>query len=92
MCIPEYTRIIAELNPLIGFVIFHKWKKIIADFSGPIKAIKLKLDTDMDSWLLYHVYQDQGQGHITLGVDDMSLAWPAVVQLLVFIYSGIQQN
>ena len=22
--------------------------------------------------------------------DDMSLAWPAVVQLLVFIYSGIQ--
>ena len=27
-----------------------------------------------------------------LGLDDMSLAWPAVVQLLVFIYSGIQQN
>ena len=25
-----------------------------------------------------------------LGLDDMSLAWPAVVQLLVFIYSGIQ--
>ena len=23
-------------------------------------------------------------------LDDMSLAWPAVVQLLVFIYSGIQ--
>ena len=27
-----------------------------------------------------------------LGLDDMSLAWPAVVQLLVFCYSGIQQN
>ena len=27
-----------------------------------------------------------------LGLDDMSLAWPAVVQLLVFIYSGIQQK
>ena len=27
-----------------------------------------------------------------LGLDDMSLAWPAVVQLLVFIYSGIEQN
>ena len=27
-----------------------------------------------------------------LGLDDMSLAWPAVFQLLVFIYSGIQQN
>ena len=25
-----------------------------------------------------------------LGLDDMSLAWPAVVQLLVFIYSGKQ--
>ena len=25
-----------------------------------------------------------------LGLDDMSLTWPAVVQLLVFIYSGIQ--
>ena len=25
-----------------------------------------------------------------LGLDDMSLAWSAVVQLLVFIYSGIQ--
>ena len=25
-----------------------------------------------------------------LGLNDMSLAWPAVVQLLVFIYSGIQ--
>ena len=25
-----------------------------------------------------------------LGLDDMSLAWPAAVQLLVFIYSGIQ--
>ena len=26
----------------------------------------------------------------TYKLDDMSLAWPAVVQLLVFIYSGIQ--
>ena len=26
-----------------------------------------------------------------LGLDDMSLAWPAVVQLLVFIYSGISR-
>ena len=25
-----------------------------------------------------------------LGLHDMSLAWPDVVQLLVFIYSGIQ--
>ena len=25
-----------------------------------------------------------------LGLDDVSLAWPAVIQLVVFIYSGIQ--
>ena len=25
-----------------------------------------------------------------LGLEDMSLAWPAVVQLLVFIYSSMQ--
>ena len=25
-----------------------------------------------------------------LGLDDMSFTWPAVVQVLVFIYSGIQ--
>ena len=25
-----------------------------------------------------------------VGLDDMSLAWPAVVQLLVFVYCGIQ--
>ena len=25
-----------------------------------------------------------------LGIDDMSLAWPAVVQLLVFIRSGVR--
>ena len=24
------------------------------------------------------------------GLDDISLAWPAVIQLLVFIYSGTQ--
>ena len=27
-----------------------------------------------------------------LGLDDLSLAWPAVVQLFVFIYSGTQKN
>ena len=32
-----------------------------------MKAVKLKLGTHMDSWLLYCVYQNQGQGPITLG-------------------------
>ena len=31
-------------------------------------AFKLKLGTHMDSGLLYHIYQNHGQGLITLGV------------------------
>ena len=31
-------------------------------------GLKLKLGTHMDSGLLYHIYQNQGQGPITLGV------------------------
>ena len=34
-------------------------------------AIKLKLITHMDSGLLYHVEQKQGQGPITLGVNPL---------------------
>ena len=33
-----------------------------------MKALKLKLDTCIDSGLLYYVYQNQGQGPITLEV------------------------
>ena len=38
------------------------------DFLGATKALKLKLSTYMDKGLMYHVYQNQGQGPITLGV------------------------
>ena len=40
----------------------------MTDFSGTMKVIKLKLGTHMDNGLMYHVYQNQGQGPITLGV------------------------
>ena len=33
-----------------------------------MKALKLKLGSHMDSGVLYPVYQNQGQGPITLGV------------------------
>ena len=32
------------------------------------KVTKLKPGTHMDSWLMYHVYQNQGQGPITHAV------------------------
>ena len=45
---------------------------------------------------MYDVYYDETnklinncRWKVLLGFGDMSLAWPAVVQLLVFIYSGI---
>ena len=36
-----------------------------------MKAIKLKLSTHMDNGLVYDVYQNQGQGHMTLGVTSL---------------------
>ena len=38
-----------------------------------MKAVKLKLGTNMDNGLMYCVYWNQGQGLITLGVT--SLDW-----------------
>ena len=43
----------------------------MTDFSGTMKAIKLKFDTLMDNGLLYPVYQNQGQGPIALGVKSL---------------------
>ena len=57
-----------ELNPLMGFTISHKWKTFITDFSGTMKVVILKLCTNMDSGLLYSIYQNRGQGPITFGV------------------------
>ena len=33
-----------------------------------MKAVKLKLGTHMDNGLMYYVYQNQGQEHITRGI------------------------
>ena len=51
---------------MIGFTIYHQSKIIDTDFSGTMKAVKLKHGTHMDSGLMYFVYQNQGQGPITL--------------------------
>ena len=40
----------------------------VKDFSKAVKAVKLKLGTDMDSGLLHRVNQNQGQGPISLRV------------------------
>ena len=42
-------------------------KKIVTDFSGTLKAVKMKLDTHIDNGLMYRVYQNQGQGTLTRG-------------------------
>ena len=41
-------------------------KTFCIDFSGTMRAIKLKLGTHMDSGLMYHMYQNQGHGPLTL--------------------------
>ena len=46
-------------------------KLFVTDFSGTMKAVKLKLGTHMDNGLMYRVYQKQDQGLITLGVTSL---------------------
>ena len=50
LCIPKSGP--RALNPLIGFTICHKLKIFITDFSGTMKAIKLKLGAHIDNRLL----------------------------------------
>ena len=40
----------------------------VTDFSGTMKAIKLKVHINMDNDWMYCVYRNRGQGVITLGV------------------------
>ena len=61
-----------ELNPLIGFKICDKLRNFITDFSGAMKALKLKLGTHIDSRLLNRIYQNQVQGPITRGVTSLN--------------------
>ena len=57
-----------ELRPLIGVQILPFLKIFISDFSGTMKARKLKVWINIDNGLLYGVYPNGGQGSITLGV------------------------
>ena len=57
-----------SLCPLIEFQIFPFSKIFVTDFSGTMKARKLKVLTNMDNDLMYHVYRSRSQGSINLGV------------------------
>ena len=59
------------LCPLIGFQILPFLKSFVTDFSGTMKARKLKVGMNMENDLMYRVYQNRGQGPITLGVLDL---------------------
>ena len=53
---------------MIGFQILPFLKSFISDFSGTMKARKLKVCINKDNHWLYCVYPNEGQGSITLGV------------------------
>ena len=57
-----------EFRLLIGFQILPFLKIFVTDFSGTIKAGKLKVCIDMHNDWMYRVYLNRGQGSITLGV------------------------
>ena len=46
--------------PLIGYQILPLLKIFVADFSGTIKARKLKVCINMDNDWMYRVYQNRG--------------------------------
>ena len=62
------SQYLLELCPLIDFQSFPFLKIFITDFSGTIKARKLKVCINIDNDWLYRVYRNRGQGSITLGV------------------------
>ena len=57
-----------EFCPFIGFKILSFLKNFKTDFSGTIKARKLKFPINMNNDWMYHVYRNRDQGFITLGV------------------------
>ena len=57
-----------QLCPFIGFQILSFLKHFVTDFSGTMKARKLKVCINMDNDWMYSVYWNRGQGSITLGV------------------------
>ena len=50
------------------FADFAILENFLTDFSGTMKSRKLKICINMDSDRMYCVYQNRGQGSITLGV------------------------
>ena len=54
--------------PFIGFQILPFLKIFVTDFSGTMKARKLKICINMDNDWMYSVYWNRTQGSITLGV------------------------
>ena len=51
---------------MVGFQILQFLKTFVTDFSGTKKARKLKVHINMNNDWMYHVYQNKGQGSITL--------------------------
>ena len=58
----------SSLCSLIGVQILPFLKIFVSDFSGTMKARKLKVCINIDNDLLYCVNLNGGQGCITLGV------------------------
>ena len=63
-------------------------KIFVIDFSGTIKAVKLKLSTHVDNGLMYPIYQNQGWGLITLGVTSLEIFYNLpLMRIFVALFS-----
>ena len=57
-----------KLCPLIDFQILQFLKIFVTDFSGTMKARKLKVCINMDNDWMYRVCRNRGQESITIGI------------------------
>ena len=55
------------------FSILPFLKIFVIDFSGTMKARQLKDCTNIDNDWMYHVYQNRGQGSVTLRVMSLGM-------------------
>ena len=79
------------------FQILPFLKIFVTDFSGTMKARKLKIGINMDNDWIYSVYQNRGQGSITLGVLSLCrflityVCGPTSIKLILHLVSKVRK-
>ena len=86
-----------ELCPFIGFQILPFLKRFVTDFSGTMKAGKVKVCININNDWMYCIYWNRGLASITLGVMSLcrfSITYvygPASMKLIPHLISKVSE-